>query len=82
MRMSPDFASEKDQLCFPTHQVFELPLAPHTPPSPVSPTLPDYQRLVLSPSATLALYITRCPLQKSRAPLAIGSVPKTLYLRT
>lgn len=52
MRMSPDFASEKDQLCFPTHQVFELPLAPHTPPSPVSPTSPDYQHLVLSPSAT------------------------------
>ena len=52
MRMSPDFASEKDQLCFPTHQVFELPMAPHTPPSPVSPTLPDYQRLVLSPSGT------------------------------
>jgi hypothetical protein len=52
MRMSPDFGSEKDQLCFPTHQVFELPLAPHTPPSPVSPTSPDYPRLVLSPSAT------------------------------
>jgi hypothetical protein len=52
MRMSPDFASEKDQLCFPTHQVFELPLAPHTPPSPVTPTSPDYQHLVLSPSAT------------------------------
>lgn len=52
MRMSPDFTCEKeDQLCLPTHQVFELPLAPHTPPSPVSPTSPDYPRLVLSPGA-------------------------------
>jgi hypothetical protein len=51
MRMSPDFTSEKDQLCLPTHQVFELPLAPHTPPSPVSPTSPDYPHLLLSPSA-------------------------------
>jgi hypothetical protein len=51
MRMSPDFTSEKDQLCLPTHQVFELPLEPHTPPSPVSPTSPDYPRLLLSPSA-------------------------------
>ncbi|KAH9976168.1 hypothetical protein BGW80DRAFT_1436172 [Lactifluus volemus] len=50
MRMSPDFTSEKDQLCLPTHQVFELPLAPHTPPSPVSPTSPDYPHLLLSPS--------------------------------
>ncbi|KAH8994441.1 hypothetical protein EDB92DRAFT_2113268 [Lactarius akahatsu] len=51
MRMSPDFTSEKDQLCLPTHQVFELPLAPHTPPSPVSPTSPDYSHLALSPGA-------------------------------
>jgi hypothetical protein len=51
MRMSPDFAAEKDQLCLPTHQVFELPLAPHTPPSPISPTSPDYHHLVLSPGA-------------------------------
>jgi len=52
MRMSPDFTSEKeDQLCLPTHQVFELPLAPHTPPSPVSPTSSDYPSLVLSPGA-------------------------------
>ncbi|KAH9050968.1 hypothetical protein EDB83DRAFT_2507223 [Lactarius deliciosus] len=51
MRMSPDFTSEKDQLCLPTHQVFELPLAPHTPPSPVSPTSPDYPHLALSPGA-------------------------------
>ncbi|KAI0258763.1 hypothetical protein BC834DRAFT_847158 [Gloeopeniophorella convolvens] len=51
MRMSPDFTSEKDQLCLPTHQVFELPLSPHTPPSPVSPTSPDYPRLLLSPAA-------------------------------
>ncbi|KAH9953840.1 hypothetical protein BC827DRAFT_1262356 [Russula dissimulans] len=51
MRMSPDFASDKDQLCLPTHQVFELPLESHTPPSPISPTSPDYHRVVLSPSA-------------------------------
>ncbi|KAI0002200.1 hypothetical protein BJV74DRAFT_876654 [Russula compacta] len=51
MRMSPDFTSDKDQLCLPTHQVFELPLASHTPPSPVSPTSPDYHHLALSPSA-------------------------------
>ncbi|KAF8479548.1 hypothetical protein DFH94DRAFT_845151, partial [Russula ochroleuca] len=57
MSMSPDFASEMDQFCLPTHQVFELPLAPHTPPSPVSPTSPDYQRLVLSPTATAI----KCP---------------------
>ena len=51
MRMSPDFTSETDQLCLPTHQVFELPLAPPTPPSPVSPTSPDYPHLDLSPGA-------------------------------
>ncbi|KAI0000916.1 hypothetical protein BJV77DRAFT_1057837 [Russula vinacea] len=73
MRMSPDFASEMDQLCLPTHQVFELPLAPHTPPSPVSPTSPDYQRLVLSPTTTAIkrpsspLHHTMAASKKSRA---------------
>ncbi|KAA1470380.1 hypothetical protein DENSPDRAFT_774772 [Dentipellis sp. KUC8613] len=39
MRMSPDYSLDQDQqLCVPTHQVFDL---PPTPPSPMPPTPPS-----------------------------------------
>ncbi|KAI0317178.1 hypothetical protein OF83DRAFT_1172213 [Amylostereum chailletii] len=62
MRMTPDYSSDQDsQLCLPTHQVFEIPPAPDTPPSPVSPhpqlahryaTLPASSALKRPPSPT------------------------------
>lgn len=40
MRMSPDTASDSEQLCLPTHQLFDCPevVQPPTPTSPSSPT--------------------------------------------
>ncbi|KAF8891795.1 hypothetical protein BD779DRAFT_1468717 [Infundibulicybe gibba] len=51
MRMSPDSASSTDQLCLPTHQVFDLSDITHppTPPSPASPK-PQRPSISISPS--------------------------------
>jgi hypothetical protein len=46
VRMSPDSAAENEQLCLPTHQVFDFPEA-ISPPSP-SPLSPRPQRLSIS----------------------------------
>lgn len=51
MRMSPDSMSENDQLCLPTHQVFDFPELLN-PPSPESPSpSPQMQRRSISVSS-------------------------------
>lgn len=55
MRMTPDSAADSEQLCLPTHQVFDFPEAtqPPTPPSPAESS-PKQERLSISiaPSST------------------------------
>ncbi|KAF8653333.1 hypothetical protein AX16_004033 [Volvariella volvacea WC 439] len=72
MRMSPDSSSEGEQLCLPTHQVFDFPPITY-PPTPPTPAPLSPQRQQAAPPT---------PAAPSRPTIAINSSSSTLAKRS